>query len=79
MNPHNRIVALDPPGTENRTWRCHYCGEIGSHDDLAGPEQKNPCSYVYPSCFSCGQTPTCAPDCVGIAKALKSNGVRVVR
>lgn len=78
MNPHNSIVALSPPGIKNRRWKCRYCGEEGSCDDLMGPEQKNPCSHVYPPCKFCGQTPTCAANCTGIAAALSSPDVRVI-
>lgn len=28
------------------------------------------CSYNYPPCHYCGQTPECATDCPGIALAL---------
>lgn len=77
MNPHNWITALDPPLAVERRWRCEHCGEAGSFDDLMGPDQKNPCPFVYPPCASCGQTPECSPDCKGVAEALASPGVRV--
>ena len=77
MNPHNSIKALDHPiAWPNRRWQCRMCGEIGRLDDLAGSAQINPCGYVYPPCEWCGQTPTCAADCKGIAQALATPGVR---
>lgn len=83
MNPHNHTVALDPPdltGTGKlRRWQCQMCGEIGLLDDLMGRDQKKPCAYIYPPCESCGQTPTCAPDCRGILAALSSPNVRVIQ
>jgi hypothetical protein len=83
VNPHNHIVAIDPPdpgpGTgKTRRWKCKMCGEVGLCDDLMGPDQRNPCAYVYPPCKYCGQTPTCAPDCYGILAALSSPNVRVI-
>jgi hypothetical protein len=78
LNPHNHIVAIDPPGTTNRRWECQYCQEMGSCDDLTGQTQKNACTYVYPACPHCGQTPECAADCAGIAAALGSPNVRVI-
>jgi len=76
LNPHNHIIALDPPGVPNRRWECRYCTEIGSCDDLVGPAQKNACTHVYPACPHCGQTPECAADCT--AAALGSPNVRVI-
>ena len=78
MNPHNHIIALDPPGRSNRRWRCRYCGEIGLCDDLIGPKQKKDCSYVYPPCEYCNCTPTCAADCPLIAALLDQPNVRTV-
>jgi hypothetical protein len=66
MNPHNCLVAVDPPGTRNRLWKCAHCGATGLFDQL----WVSSCSHVYPPCSWCGQTPTCAPDCVGVAAAL---------
>lgn len=78
MNPHNHIVALDPPGSAGRHWRCRFCGEVGLCKDLVGPKQKNPCAYTYPPCDVCGQTPVCAPNCAGILGALGASGVHVI-
>ena len=77
LNPHNHIIAIDPPGM-NRRWECRLCNEIGSCDDLVGPAQKNACTHVYPPCPWCGQTPECAADCAGIAAALKTPEVKVI-
>ena len=65
-NPHNAMVPLDPPHTPNRRWRCRYCGMVGTMEELRAAE----CTYEYPPCNYCGQTPECAPDCKGIALAL---------
>lgn len=66
-NPHNSLVALDPPRSHPpRRWRCSYCGIEGLYDEVEAVE----CTYEYPPCEYCGQTPTCAPDCEGIALAL---------
>lgn len=74
LNPHNWIEALDPPRSHPpRRWRCHYCGAEDLLDDL----QKRACSYVYPPCASCGQTPECARDCKGVWDALGAPGVVV--
>lgn len=66
MNPHNWMSALDPAGTKNRRWQCQYCKDVGRLAELESRE----CSYVYPPCRWCGETPTCAKDCKGIAQAL---------
>lgn len=70
-NPHCHLIALSPPGLENRRWRCRYCGEEGlGTDDLWGPGQKNSCRYEYPPCTRCGQTPLCVISCLGMREAL---------
>ncbi len=66
MNPHNSLVALDPPGRDDRRWRCRYCALEGLYDELL----EVACTYVYPPCDFCGKTPECAPDCLGIAELL---------
>jgi hypothetical protein len=77
-NPHNDCRTADPPGAPNRRWRCVMCGEEGPLDELMGPDQKNDCGYVYPPCETCGQTPTCAPDCALMMALLGSSDVHVV-
>lgn len=72
MNPHNNCIALDPPYTENRRWRCHYCGAEGLFDQLMGPEQSIECTHVYPPCEACGAAPQCTADCPLMAKLLGS-------
>lgn len=69
-NPHNWLTALDPPGNYDRRWRCNYCDEEGLFGELMGPEASE-CSFDYPPCEHCGQTPECAPDCMGAWSALK--------
>jgi hypothetical protein len=71
LNPHNSLLAIDPPGTQNRRWRCQYCGVEGFYENL----RTVACTYVYPPCDHCGETPECAPDCKGIAAALSDGGV----
>ncbi len=72
MNPHNSLVALDPPRRHPaRRWKCHYCGVEG----LLETVRAIACTYVYPPCEHCGETPTCAADCPGIAAALSDGGV----
>ena len=66
-NAHNSLVALDPPRKHPpRRWRCNYCGIEGTYDEVESVE----CTYEYPPCEFCGQAPTCALDCPGIALAL---------
>lgn len=75
MNPHNRIVAIDPPRkSPPRRWRCHYCAAVGLYDELRAV----PCTFVYPPCATCGETPECAPDCRGVLAALATPGVLVI-
>jgi len=67
VNPHNRVVAIDPPRSHPpRRWRCAFCGDVGTLAEL----DARPCAHVYPECAYCGLTPTCAPDCSGIAAAM---------
>ena len=74
-NPHMSLVALSPPGTENRIWKCTYCHEEGLMDEI----RKTECSFVYPPCEHCGQTPECALDCSGIAMLLADPRVHLVK
>jgi Fe-S-cluster-containing dehydrogenase component len=74
LNPHNWLSALDPPGSANRRWRCQYCGMEDFFDNLRAVA----CTYVYPPCEHCGETPECAQDCPGIAAALSGSGVYLV-
>jgi len=71
LNPHNHIVRQGRPPKD--LWECQYCGMVDVYDDL----RATACSYVYPPCEHCGQTPECAPDCSGIAAALATPGVRL--
>lgn len=73
-NPHNWLSAISPPHTPNRRWRCRYCQAEGTFDELNAVA----CSYVYPPCEYCGETPLCSRDCVGIAMALSDPDVKVV-
>jgi len=63
MNPHNYLKKID---WEKLIWKCQYCGVIGTIEEL----DKIECSYQYPPCRWCGQTPICASDCIGIRIAL---------
>jgi hypothetical protein len=73
LNPHNWMTALDPPGRSDRRWQCNYCGDTGTMEEV----RSRPCAHVYPPCAYCGQTPECALDCPGIAKALSGDDVHV--
>ncbi len=74
MNPHMHLEALDPPREHPpRRWRCVPCGAVGTLDELNAIE----CTFEYPPCKDCGQTPECAPDCSGIAKALSDPSVHI--
>lgn len=68
------MVAVDPPGKSGRKWRCQYCRAEGTLAALEAVE----CTHVYPPCKSCGQTPTCAPDCAAVWKTFTAPGVKVV-
>lgn len=73
-NPHNWLVALDPPReTPPRRWRCHYCRIEGLYDEVVAVA----CTHVYPPCNACGQTPICSLTCAGIAAALSDSGVHI--
>lgn len=73
-NPHMWLTALDPPRDfPPRRWRCQYCNETGLMDDLRAIA----CSYVYPPCKDCGQTPECSLTCAGIARALGDPSVHI--
>jgi len=82
MNPHNRLTRIDAvppwplplPPVETVRWRCYYCDAEGTWEEL----HSIACSYVYPPCPSCGQTPECALDCRAIAKALAGPGVHII-
>jgi hypothetical protein len=63
-NPHNLIRRQgDPP---HDWWKCHYCHQEGTLETM----NKRTCTYDYPSCDDCGQTPECAPDCPGMIRVL---------
>jgi hypothetical protein len=51
-----------------------YCKAFGKWDELAKIE----CTFVYPPCTACGQTPECAIDCPLIMAILGSSHVHVV-
>lgn len=74
MNPHGHMVPLDPKGTANRRWRCKFCDARGTLPAL----QALACTFVYPACKHCGQTPECAADCPAIIEALSDPRVRVI-
>jgi hypothetical protein len=65
------VKALDPPGAPERMWQCDYCHAVGTFEELEALE----CSYVYPPCEHCGQTPTCAQDCPGVLGLLGQHTV----
>ena len=62
------MVPLDPPGSDPRRFRCVACGQVGEtindlYDVACTAPDPDPCEW-------CGETPECAPDCVGVALAL---------
>lgn len=63
-NPHNYLSRQGEPPLDK--WKCEYCGIEGTFDEVEAIE----CSYKYPPCEYCGQTPICASDCKGVALAL---------
>ena len=78
-NPHMSITAIsnreDLSSTPSRRlWRCDYCGVEGLMDDV----RAQACTYVYPPCTYCGQTPECAVDCRGVLDALGRSNVHVI-
>jgi hypothetical protein len=88
-NPHMSTTALGPspvPGARYpftpeesakiaaRKWMCTYCKLTGTLEEIRAVA----CSYVYPPCEYCGQTPECAINCAGIVAALGAPGVYVV-
>ena len=74
INPHNVMIPTGPPGDLERLWKCGNCdAPASSIEEL----DKTPCSYEYPVCPHCGQTPICAWDCNGIWELLSSPDVYV--
>lgn len=67
MNPHNAIVRQGEPPLDK--WKCRYCGAEGTYGHLLSV----PCTYLYPACKTCGQTPLCAPDCEAMLHVLTSD------
>ncbi|KKN50754.1 hypothetical protein LCGC14_0629240 [marine sediment metagenome] len=67
LYPH---MIMEPSPEENG-WRCDYCNElipwgepdedgmVSCESDVGCTERKKPCKW-------CGESPLCAPDCVGI-------------
>lgn len=79
MNPHNGCTKIAHKiGNRLARWKCRYCGDEGTLGQLMGPNQRASCAYVYPPCRYCGQTPTCARDCRGIAEVLSTPDVHIV-
>jgi hypothetical protein len=74
LNPHNYLSALDPRGPADRRWECQYCGDTGTYEELL----TRACSYPYPPCESCGQTPECARDC-GSEKPTREENLMPIR
>lgn len=72
MNPHNLMTRTAAPPID--AWRCDFCKKSGTFKGL----RKTECTYVYPPCKYCGETPECARDCAGMLAALGSPGVEVI-
>lgn len=59
---------------------CAYCGVIVEPVHGGDLHFRYPltCTYDYPPCTTCGQTPECAADCGAVLAALNAPGVRVI-
>lgn len=61
--------------TQGNTWKCRYCGEenpdCNALCQTSCAERPEPCKW-------CGESPLCAPDCMGIALALSAPEVFVI-
>jgi len=71
LYPHLTMVRVK--GKEN-VFKCAYCKRLGTVRQLervSCPERPEPCKR-------CGETPLCAPDCVGVRMALSMPGVYVI-
>jgi len=71
MNPHNHLRRTKPKPQD--WWECQYCKENGTLTHLSEVE----CSYEYPPCDYCGQTPECARDCRGVIEALSDPNIYI--
>ena len=49
---------------------CHYIGTLEQLNDIGCTEHKKPCKW-------CGQTPLCAPECIGMRMLLSDDKVYV--
>ena len=65
-NPHCLLSRVGPFGPHSPVWECDYCKEIGSMEEM----QQATCTFDYPPCEHCGETPECAKDCSGMAAVL---------
>lgn len=68
---HGLLDRINPKGQKG-VWRCRYCGDEGTIEQLEGT-----CTYDYPACQWCGQTPECAEDCVGIRLAFSDPDIHI--
>lgn len=90
-NPHCILIPLRD-GAENLVgptlaadehWKCGKCGKVGLWAEMDEPEALatgaifKVCLYPYPACQWCGQTPLCAPDCVGIRMLLSDSRIYI--
>jgi len=68
ITPHNYIIRQGSPPLDD--WKCRYCDYQGTYDEL----EVVACTYEYPPCSYCGETPTCTPECVGgVVMSLKKS------
>lgn len=72
MNPHNYLKRVGEPPRD--LWCCEYCKDEGTMEAL----RSRACTFVYPPCEHCGQTPECAKDCAGMAGVLSMPGIYVI-
>lgn len=70
-NPHITLIRQGKPPLD--WWICKYCHQQGTYDEIENIE----CSYIYPPCEHCGQTPICAFNCEGILNALANSNIYI--
>lgn len=79
-NPHNLLVHhKDIDGNFIDKWTCSYCNQSGTFAEMSEADAKEAnvefkeCTYTYPPCDSCKQTPICAENCSGLHATLSGN------
>ncbi len=73
INPHMTLLRASPKGTSPSLHRCQECNIVGTLKEV----NVVPCTFEYPPCKSCGNTPICAWDCKGIWEVFNNPDVYV--